>query len=223
MKKTVMAVCAVMMIGFALTTATGFAADKKYSGFLGDYYKYLHPGPEGGAKEHWLKPKVPFGKYNKVMVDSVIFYFAEDSEDKGIDAEEMKELSEGFNQAIVAAFKDKYPIIAAPGPDVLRIKIAITNLKKSKPGVSAVTTVLPVGLGVSLVKKGVSGSYSGSGAIGAEVMTLDSVSNDVIAVAVDEQTAGFTERFSKLGFAKEAFKFWAERIVGFIDDTRGIK
>ena len=128
--------------------------DKKYSGFLGDYYRYLHPGPEGGAKEHWMKPGVMFGKYNKVMVDSVIFYFADDSEDKGIDPNEMKELSDGFNQAIVAAFKDKYPIVADPRPDVIRLRIAITNIKKSKPGVSAVTSVVPVGLAVSLVKKG---------------------------------------------------------------------
>jgi hypothetical protein len=222
MKKVVMAFMA-LVLGIVFMTSGGFAADKKYSGFLGDYYKYLHPGPEGGAKEHWMKPGVMFGKYNKVMVDSVIFYFADDSEDKSIDPNEMKELSDGFNQAIVTAFKDKYPIVADPRPDAIRLRIAITNIKKSKPGVSAVTSVVPIGLAVSLVKKGVGGSYSGSGAISAEVMALDSISNDVIVVAVDEQSAAFTERFSKLGFAQEAFKFWAERIVGFIDDTRGIK
>jgi hypothetical protein len=212
-----------VVIGFALMASAGFAAEPKYSGFLGDNYKNLQPGPKDGAKQRWLKPGVDFAKYNKFMVDSVIFFFADDSEYKGIDPNEMKELSDGFNQAIVTAFKDKYPIVAEPGPDVARIRIAITGVKASKPAVSGVSSVLPVGLAFSLVKKGATGSWSGSGATSAEVEGLDSLTNDVIVVAVDDRTAGFSERFSKWGSAQEAFKFWAERMVAFMDDARAKK
>jgi hypothetical protein len=133
------------------------------------------------------------------MVDSVIFFFADKSEYKGIDPQEMKELSDKFNQAVVAAFKDKYPVVAEPGPDVARIRIAITNVEASKPGVSAVTSILPIGLAVSAVKKGAMDSWSGSGATGAEMMILDSTTNDVIVMAVDDKTASFGERLSKWG------------------------
>jgi hypothetical protein len=220
--KTVRVVLAVV-ISLALMASAGLAAEPKYSGFLGDNYKNLQPGPEDGAKMRWLKPGVMFGKYNKFMVDSVIFFFADDSEYKGIDPNEMKELADSFNQAIVTAFKDKYPIVAEPGPDVARIRIAITGVKSSKPVVSGISSVLPVGLAFSLVKKGATGSWSGSGATSAEVEVLDPSTNDVIFAAVDEKTAAFTERFSKWGSAQEAFKFWAERIVAFIDNTRGMK
>ncbi|MBP1749808.1 MAG: conserved uncharacterized rane protein [Deltaproteobacteria bacterium] len=54
-------------------------------------------------------------------------------------------------------------------------------------------------------------------------MVLDSVTNEVIAVAVDERTAGFTERFSKWGSAQEACKFWAQRLNQCIDDVKVIK
>jgi hypothetical protein len=200
-----------------------FAAEPKYSGFLGEYSANLQPGPEGGAKMRWLKPGVDFSKYNKLMVDSVIFYFAEDSEDKGINAEEMKELMDTFNQEIVNALKGKYPIVAEPGPDVARLRIAITGVKKSKPGVSAVFSVVPAGIGISLIKKGVTGSYTGSGGTQAEFMALDSMSNDVIAAAADERAAGYTERFTSLGAAKDAFKYWAGRIATFMDSTRAAK
>jgi hypothetical protein len=210
-------------IGFALMGSIGLAAEPKYSGFLGDNYKNLEPGPEGGAKMRWMKPGVMFGKYNKFMVDSVIFFLADDSEYKGIDPNEVKELADGFNQAIVAAFKDKYPIVAEPGPDVARIRIAITGVKESKPVVSGITSILPVGLAVSLVKKGATGSWSGSGTTSAEMEILDSTTSDVIAAAVDERSASFGDRFSKWESAKEAFKFWAEHIVAFIDNTRGMK
>lgn len=213
----------VLVMGIAFFVATSFAAEPKYSGFLGDNYKNLQPGPEGGAKMRWLKPGVDFTKYNKLMVDSVIFYIADDSEDKGINAEEMKELTDAFNQEIVNALKDKYPIVAEPGPDVARLKIAITGVKKSKPVVSTITSIIPVGIGISLIKKGVSGSYTGSGGTQAEFMALDSMTNEVIVAAVDERSAGYTERFTSLGAAKDAFKFWAERIRKFMDETRAVK
>jgi hypothetical protein len=212
-----------VVISLALMASAGFAAEPKYSGFLGDLYKNLEPGPDGGAKMRWMKPGTMFGKYDKFMVDSVIFFFADNSEYKGIDPNDMKELADGFNKAIVAAFKDKYPIVAEPGPDVARIRIAITGVKGSKPGVSAVSSILPVGLAFSLVKKGATGSYSGSGATSAELEFLDTTTNQPIVAAVDEQSAGFTERFSKWGSAEEAFKYWAEHIVAFIDNTRGMK
>ena len=212
-----------VIIGFALAASAGFAGEPKYSGFLGDLYKDLQPGPEDGAKMRWMKPGVMFGKYDKFMVDSVIFFFADDSEYKGIDPNEMKELADNFNQAIVAAFKDKYPIVTEPGPDVARIRIAITGVKANKPGVSAVSSILPIGLAFSLVKKGATGSYSGSGTTSAELEILDTTTNQPIVAAVDEQSASFGDRFKKWESAEEAFKFWAQHIVAFIDNTRGMK
>lgn len=196
MKKTAITALALVM-GLVFLTSTAFSEELKYSGFLGDYYKVLQPGPEGGAKERWLKPGVDFAKYNKFMVHSVIFFFADDSEYKGIDPEELKELADGFNKAILDAFKNKYPMVTEPGPDVARIRFAITGVKQTRPILSGVSSVLPVGLAISAIKKGSKGSWTGSGATSAEVMVLDTMNNDVIAVAVDERTAGFSERMGK--------------------------
>ena len=220
--KTATKICMFVVIGLSLALA-GCASGPKQSGFLGNYYSNLGPGPEGGAKYRWLKPGVDFSKYNKLMIDSVVFYYAPDSEDMGIDAEQMKELTDAFNTELVNVLKDSYPIVAEPGPDVARLRIALTGVKKSKPVVSAVTSIVPVGIGISIIKKGAGGSWSGSGATNAEFMALDSTTNQVIAVAEDEQTAGYFERFSRLGSAKDAFKYWAERIKLFMDEAHGVK
>jgi len=224
MKKAAILVLTVA-IGFAIAASTGFAADIQYSGFFGNpsVYDLLKPGPEGGAKLRWIKDGVQPEKYDKFMVDSVIFYLADKSDYKGIDPEEMKELADQFNREIVAAFKDRFPIVAEPGPSVVRIRIAITNIKQSRPGVSVVTSIIPVGIGVSLVKKGATGGWSGSGETGIEIMALDSMTNDILILLVDARKAEFEQRFSKWGSATDAFKFWAERTVGFIDNAKSVK
>ncbi len=233
MKTSVRNVMAVVMgivlVSFVISCAStgtqskGAETAPQTEGFLDGYYKDLQPGPEGGAKMRWLKPGVDFGQYNKIMLDSVIFYFADDSENKGIDAQDMKELADACNLEVVNVLKVAYPIVAEPGPDVLRLRFAITDLKQSRPVLSAVTSVVPIGLGISLVKKGATGSWSGSGATSVELMAMDSMTNDVIAVAQDDKSAGFTERFSKWGSTEDAFKFWAERIKQFIDKAHGMK
>lgn len=88
------------------------------------------------------------------MLDRVVFFFADDSEYEGMDPQQLKELADGFNRQIVAILKEKCPVVADPGPDVIRVRFAVTDLKQSRPGISAVTSVVPGGIGISLLKKG---------------------------------------------------------------------
>ncbi|MRR34979.1 DUF3313 domain-containing protein, partial [bacterium] len=210
-----------VVLSLVLSVSMAVAAeDFTRSGFLGNpsVYDMLRPLEGGGAR--WLKPGVDFKKYNKFMVDSVIFFLADNSDYKGIDPQEMKELCDEFNKALVAAFKDKLPIVAEPGPDVARVRFAITNVQPSRPGVSAVTSVIPVGLGVSLVKKGATGGWVGSGETAAELMVLDTATNEIVALGAIKRAAEFDERFSKWGSARETFKFWSEKLVQTLTDVR---
>ncbi|UCG81790.1 MAG: DUF3313 domain-containing protein [Desulfobacterales bacterium] len=222
MKRIILVVTGLMLLVSCASTDTRKTSESAHAkaGFLEGYYEKLGPGPKDGAKLRWLKPGVDFGKYTKVMIDSVIFYLADDSEHKGIDGNEMKDLTDAFNLEFANAFKNKYPIVSEPSPEVLRIRVAITDLRQSKPVASTVSTIIPIGLGVSVVKKGATGSWVGSGATTAEVLAVDSMTNDVVGAAKDIRSAGFTKRFSKWGSAKEAFKFWAERIRTFMDNAQ---
>lgn len=224
MKSSVKVILASAIV-FLFTVSTVFAdSNPPFSGFLGgpEVYKQLKPGPEGGAKLRWIKPGVDLKKYKKFMVDSVIFYVSDKSENKAVDPEFMKEMADTFNNEMVAAFKGKYEMVSEPGPDVARIRIAITNVTQSKPVLSAITTIVPVGAAVSLVKRGVTGGWTGGGETSAEVMWLDSTTNDVIGMAVDLKQAAFHERFSKSKSAKDTFWYWSRSTVQFIDDVNGV-
>ena len=214
----------VLLMGmmFLASCATTTAPPK--SGFLGDYYKNLTPAPESAvAKMRWIKPGVDFSKYNKLMVDYVVFSLSDDSEYKAISGDEMKELGDAASLALVNAIKATTPVVAEPGPDVGRFRMAIVGLKQSNPVISGITTVIPVGLGISLIKKGAAGAWSGAGATMAEAMLLDSLTNEVLAVGTLEYTAGFTERFTKWGSVEEAFKYWGEKGFNAWETLRAMK
>jgi len=205
-----------LLIGLVFLVMSGSAFAK--GDFLGEYAKYLTPGPKGGAKLRWIKPGVDLTKYKKFMIDYAVFAFADDSESKVINGDEMKKLGDACTLAIIDSLKDKYPIVSDPGPDVMRLRFAIVDLKQSRPGVSAITSVIPVGLGLSIIKKGATDSWSGSGATTSQWMVIDSMTDEVIGVAEDDYKAGFTERFSKWGSAEEAFKYWGKRIRQIADE-----
>jgi hypothetical protein len=214
-----------MMIGFIIIFTAGCAEQKhqiKYSGFL-ENYPTFRPGPEGGVDFVYLKEGVNFKKYNKVMLDYVVFYLKADSENKGIQADELKELADEFNLAAVKALEGAYPIVAEPGADVLRVRVAITGIVPSNPATSGITTVIPIGLAISSIKKGVTGKHTGVGGASMEAEFLDSLTNERIAAAIDTKEGSKLSGLTKFGSAKEAFEFWSGRLRIFLDNVHGIK
>jgi len=220
MKKQVLAVLIAMVTVLVFAAIVG-AAEKKYSGFLGKY-DGLKKGPKDGVAERYLKKDVDFKKYSRIMLDSVVFFLAEDAEYKGISAEDMKELTDTFNKAAVDALGKSYPLVGEAGPDVMRVRVAITKLKPSKPGSATLTTVMPVGLALSFIKKGTTGEFAGVGSTGIEVELLDSVTNERIGAAVDYKPGGKMSGFAKWSASKEAFEFWTARLKAFLDDAHGV-
>jgi hypothetical protein len=105
------------------------------------------------------------------------------------------------------------PIVSEPGPDVLRVRTAIVDLKQSRPVLSGISSVTPVGVGINILRKGAADSWTGSGATTAEMIVLDSMTNEVLGAGEDNMSAGLTERFSEWGSVEEAFDFWGERLA----------
>ena len=210
-----------VIVTVALVATAGCAQKEiRYSGFLGSYPTF-RPGPEGGAALVYMKKGVDFGKYNKLMFDQVVFYLKEDAKNKGIQPEEMKELADAFHLAGAKALEGAYPLVGEAGPDVLRIRVAITNIEPGNPAQSAITTVMPVGLALSVIKKGVTGKHSGVGGASMEVEFLDSMTNERVAAAIDSRGGSKLSGLTKFGSAKEAFEFWSQRLKVFLDKAHG--
>jgi HD-GYP domain-containing protein (c-di-GMP phosphodiesterase class II) len=175
----------------------------------------LEPGPAGVARMRWIKPGVEFAKYKRLMVDPVVFFFAADSEYKGMNPRELKELADLFDRQVRSSLEDKYPIVQVAGPDVARIRFAITDLRQNRPVLNLASLGLDTDDSTVCLMK----SWVGSGATSAELIIIDSLTKTPIAAAKDDRRAGLKERFTKWGSAEDAFQYWADRLRLFLDQA----
>ena len=103
------------------------------SGFLDDYSElelvqedppmlaYLAPG---GTKL--------FAQYDALLIDQPEVWISPDSKYKGVKPDELKALSDEFQTALVDSLSTDYQIVDAPGPNVLYLRFAVSNLHLKK-------------------------------------------------------------------------------------------
>ena len=219
-----------LMALVGLVTGCGTVKEMKIgdAGFLTDY-SILKESDKSKAKypADWiyLKEGVNWKSYDKVMVDRVTYFFIEDSDYKGIQAEDLVGIAASYNEQFLAALKKHgLTITDKPGPNTLRIRTAITKLKPNQPVTGTITTVIPVGLGVSAIKKASTGTHIGMGEAGGEMELVDSLTGEILAAGIDESVTGQKIRIDKTvtkwGQVELATKQWAERATEHLIELR---
>jgi len=148
------------------------------------------------------------------MIDPVVIYLHPEAENRQIDPEVLKELTDYFRTSVIEEVQDAYPVVDDSGPDVLRIRAAITDIVPANPLIDT-ATILAVGLPVDM----------GGAAMEAEF--VDSVTNEPLGAVVDEKVglpvhpADYVQGFTKWGHAKMALDAWAELLREALDEVHG--
>jgi len=211
---SVLAVCAM------LTGAAWAGSGAGHSGFLEDYPAFEPDKDRKGAMTY-LKPGSDLKPYTKILIDPIEIWVAPDSKYKGIEPDEMKALADAFRQALVDALEPDYPVVSKPGPGVLGIRMAITNvhLTKRKRGLLGYTPVgLVVTTGMAMAGKNIN-LHSAT----IEVEVLDAQSNERLGALIDRQPdveAKAKEKISWEG-VESSLKFYATRFRARLDAERG--
>ncbi|HEY9199746.1 MAG TPA: DUF3313 domain-containing protein [Gammaproteobacteria bacterium] len=145
----------------------------------------LSQDPDRPGAMIWQKPDVNRAAYTKVMLEPITLFISPESEYKGVKAEDLKELSDSFNQVIVKTLEPDIAVVSQGGPGVMYIRAALTNVKvaKKKRGLLGYT---PVGFVVtSATRSAAGGTLSLKDAV-LEVETFDPVSGERLGVLVDK-------------------------------------
>lgn len=211
----------------ALILAAGCTTTRKLrkvetTGFLGDY-SMMKKGDRDQAQLVYFKPGLNLAKYHKVIIDPITFMAQADSDASKLPQEEIQNLADRLYIAIQNHLQGDYEQVQTPGPDVLRIKAAITDARGSKVAMNVVTTIIPQ---INMVSK-VSGLATDTtvfvGKAGVEAEVVDSLTNERLIAAVDERAGAKTLR--GLGGTwkdvQEAYDFWAQRLKERLAEFRG--
>jgi hypothetical protein len=186
------------------------------SGFLKDYSQLKDYGGDT-AMLSYLDPKANFRAYTKIMLDPVCAYASgKDSKMGKLPREKQQMLVNYFDAALREQLTNDYTLVSQPGPDVLRLRVAITEARGSMVVLDTVSSVVPVGIALSAIKAMVTGKHLSVGEIGAECEGLDSLTDKRIFAAVDARVGRkYTFKFDKFNrwhTAEDAFDFWAKRL-----------
>jgi hypothetical protein len=196
--------------------------DVQESGFLGDYSQ-LKPGSEQEAVLVYVKSGHDFRPYDKIILDRTLVYLDPEAETRGIDPAVYKEMTDYWQKALIDEIKNGYQVVEQPGPGVLRVRTAITDIKPSKPVANTMSTILPVGWAVAGATKVASGENLGTGEAAGEMEVLDAMTGERLAAAVDRRQGGKGAFRGKWEDTKDALDVWAKRFRQRLDTLRGVK
>ena len=205
--------------------------------FLSDYSKLAPVEGDKGAYRY-IDSTVDFSKYKKLLLDRIKVWYKDESDYKGIDPDDLKALTDYFHQAIVKAVGDDYAVVNEAGPDVLRVRIAVTDLVPNKPEASVVSLAVPfawVADAGSGAAKGEVGSTAFTGEATIEMEAMDSVSSQQVGAYVDKEvgkkyqwskgiSAGvnsYVSAYSKWDYTQKAMDAWAQRLKTTLDELGG--
>lgn len=203
--------------------STQQARSAKPSGFLRDYAQLTAKGSDR-ALLSYIKPGTDFRAYKKIILMPVAIYAAPDSDIGKLSAEEAQTLVNYMTSALVEQLKADYTFVAKPGPDVMTLRVAMTDADASKVILDTIGTVLPYGFAASHIKNLITGRHLAVGSARVEMELLDSQTKIRLAAAVDERSGGKVlakGQTDAYGDAKNAIDFWAKKVGDRLDEMCG--
>jgi hypothetical protein len=212
------AIAAVAMLGITgcSTTRQQTKGTIEPSGFLGDYSQ-MQEGLADRANMYYQKPNVDWAKYTKVWIKPIELWNSGDPDSPmgKISPENQQALIDLLNTSLNNTLSKNYTMVDSGGPDVLVIHAAITDAKKSKPVIGAVSAIyLPLKL-VAFAKQGIAGTGIGVGSVTIEAELLDGASNERLVGIVDSRsgTEAIRSKFTGTwGDVEKSFDWWAARL-----------
>ncbi len=193
--------CGVLLAGCKSKTA--------HSGFLGDYSGFRASSEYKGVSEY-KHPNLTLRDYDKFIVDPILVHFAPNAKGTAIDPAKVMKLTDYAGEQLRDLLSKHYVLAGAPGPRVLRLRIAITEIKKTTPALNILPPMKLSGVGL--------------GGASMEAEAIDSQSGERVLAVMDSQMGNrlsIVPGLDPLGHAKQVIRKWVKRFVSRVDKAHG--
>lgn len=181
----------------------------------------LQKGGDDQALYRYVSPDLDVKQYNKLIIDPVLVV-----KDAELDEDERANYQKLANNALaylVQELQQDYQLVSAPEPGTMRLQFAIIDADTSKPVRNVLSSVMPIGIGVSLLKYGATGKQTGVGEISAEIKVTDAMSGKLLAAALDRRVGGKDPKgiVDTWYNADQALLYWAKQVRYVMCQQRG--
>ena len=169
----------------------------------------------------YVNPKADVKQYTSMLIEPVLV-----TKDGELDKDDLLAYQTLANNAYVYLNKElgkDFKLVTVPEPGVMRIQMAITDADSSKPVRNTLSTFVPIGMGLSLIKYTAVGKQSGVGEITVEMRITDATTGELLGAALDRRVGGkdITTLWSSWANADAALEYWAQRLRFVLCDMRG--
>lgn len=181
------------------------------SAVLGDYGALLQKGTGDEALLTYKNPAANWPAYTKIIIMPVKFQKPEKaSEDELNDLQTLANNAQGLmNQQL----GQDVQIVTEPGPNTLRMELALYNAGKKRVVMNFISGVAPIGMATNLAVGAARGKVLGVGELSAEMKVTDASTAELLAAAVDRRVGRKYQaaQFESWGEANDAIDYWAKR------------
>jgi len=210
-----------IVIVFVSACAATRQATPDKSGFLGEaLYERMRPGdPSKGelAALIWVDPNVIGVRptLKGVILDHIVLYRQPQHLGGGNSNEAAQELLNYFYNRLYVDLSKRYELVDTPGPETVRLQVAVTDYEQSWVALDMISTVVPQLRAVSTLKMLATEKPAFVGAAQIEVKLSNAQTGEIVAAAVDRRVGGktLTKGMDNWADVKNAFDWWSELTV----------
>ncbi len=213
------------------------------SGFLSDYGRLKSVSWAEGI-QCWRRPGLDAAKYDKVMIPRITVSL-KPGQQQMVDPTDLKTLTDYFHNSMTSALEPQMQVVERPGPGVLVMRIALTNLVPTNVTASLAGTAVPYAFIAEAGSGAATGRPAGStpylGETGMEMQLVDGASRTILAECRDAEIGrkyaadldagavgaaqtwanGYLNSFQSWSYARNAFDKWATLTAQRLAALRG--
>jgi Protein of unknown function (DUF3313) len=217
----IIVVAAAMLFACVQTRQAG---EPVKSGFLGDYSR-LQEGEEGEAALVYRNPAADRASYDKIMLDPISFWRDPGAEDDGISPEDRQNVVNNFYKMLHDRLSKDYEMVTEPGPNTLRMQVAITRADQSNPVPDTISSIIPQMVVVGSATEYVTGKTMFGGQASVEAKVTDAQTGEILFEGVDRRKGakniiGATDSWRDVN---ESMEYWADQVAYRLCQWRGDK
>ena len=215
---------------FLAACSTKRANTVEDSGFLGaDLYKKMETNTNDDTralrvyKSANAKNPAYMKRFTKVMLNPIAVYL-QDDQLKDVGQKNAQVIANQFYDKVNAELSKDYTMVNTPGPDVLVITAAITNLENANSTMNAISTVVPLAVVTTSAYTYFSDEPSYQGQVAVEAKVVDGGTNKVLLAAQDRRLGGKgvgEKTLSSWHDVENALTFWAQATRRSLCELRG--